>query len=251
MGGGGSTFCFRFPFFYFFLIGGKKNPTLLLSFPSPLPLLSSHTHKIIDIVPGVPINELHSQGYVSIGCEPCTKAVLPNQLEREGRWWWEDAKAKECGLHSGNVVQSAAEQAEKEAAARDLWADASSAVERLTREQLESAAAASAAGARGGDGDKATLVALYAPWCQYSQAMEQAYEELASRYAGHPRVRVAAFRADEAEHRPFAEAALGLKTFPTLVMLPRGSRKAVKYDSEARDVESLEMFLRALGTTSE
>jgi len=179
--------------------------------------------------------------------------VLPNQHEREGRWWWEDAKAKECGLHSGNVVQSAAEQAEKEAA-RDLWADASSAVERLTRAQLEKASSASSASAKGGGGgddDKATLVALYAPWCQYSQAMEQAYEELAARYAGHPRVRVAAFRADEAEHRPFAEQALGLKTFPTVVMLPRGSKRVVKYDSEARDVESLEMFLRALGTTSE
>lgn len=39
------------------------------------------------------------QGYVSIGCEPCTRPVLPGQHEREGRWWWEDAKAKECGLH--------------------------------------------------------------------------------------------------------------------------------------------------------
>ena len=197
---------------------------------------------------GVPINELHAQGYVSIGCEPCTKAVLPNQHEREGRWWWEDAKAKECGLHSGNVVQSAAEQAEKEAA-RDLWADASSAVERLTREQLEKAHKGTSS--KKGDEEKATLVALYAPWCQYSQAMEQAYEELAARYANHPSVRVAAFRADEAEHRPFAEKELGLETFPTLVMLPRGSNKAVKYSSEARDVESLEMFLRALGTTSE
>ena len=50
---------------------------------------------------GVPVNELHAQGYVSIGCEPCTRPVLPNQHEREGRWWWEDATAKECGLHSG------------------------------------------------------------------------------------------------------------------------------------------------------
>lgn len=121
-------------------------------------------------------------------------------------------------------------------------------MERLTRAQLEKAAGSKSSS---GEDEKATLVALYAPWCQYSQAMEQAYEELAARYAGHPSVRVAAFRADEAEHRPFAEEALGLKTFPTVVMLPRGSKKAVKYDSEARDVESLEMFLRALGTTSE
>ncbi|MCK5659995.1 MAG: phosphoadenylyl-sulfate reductase [Methanosarcinales archaeon] len=51
----------------------------------------------------VPFNPLHAKGFVSIGCEPCTKAVLPNQHEREGRWWWEEATAKECGLHAGNV----------------------------------------------------------------------------------------------------------------------------------------------------
>jgi phosphoadenosine phosphosulfate reductase len=51
----------------------------------------------------VPYNELHERGYVSIGCEPCTRPVLPGQHEREGRWWWEEATKKECGLHSGNV----------------------------------------------------------------------------------------------------------------------------------------------------
>jgi len=52
---------------------------------------------------GVPYNELHGKGFVSIGCEPCTRAVLPNQHERAGRWWWEDAAKKECGLHAGNA----------------------------------------------------------------------------------------------------------------------------------------------------
>jgi len=51
----------------------------------------------------VPYNELHDQGYVSIGCEPCTRSVGPHQHEREGRWWWEQAEAKECGLHEGNI----------------------------------------------------------------------------------------------------------------------------------------------------
>ena len=51
----------------------------------------------------VPHNDLHSRGYVSIGCEPCTRQVLPNQHEREGRWWWEEATLKECGLHAGNL----------------------------------------------------------------------------------------------------------------------------------------------------
>jgi phosphoadenosine phosphosulfate reductase len=51
----------------------------------------------------VPYNELHSRGFISIGCEPCTRPVLPNQHEREGRWWWEEETLKECGLHAGNV----------------------------------------------------------------------------------------------------------------------------------------------------
>jgi phosphoadenosine phosphosulfate reductase len=52
----------------------------------------------------VPYNELHAKGYISIGCEPCTRPVLPNQHEREGRWWWEAETIKECGLHGGNVA---------------------------------------------------------------------------------------------------------------------------------------------------
>lgn len=53
----------------------------------------------------VPYNPLHDRGFVSIGCEPCTKAIGPNQHEREGRWWWEEATAKECGLHILNVQE--------------------------------------------------------------------------------------------------------------------------------------------------
>lgn len=51
----------------------------------------------------VPYNPLHDRGFVSIGCEPCTRPVNPGQHEREGRWWWEEATRKECGLHAGNV----------------------------------------------------------------------------------------------------------------------------------------------------
>ncbi len=47
----------------------------------------------------VPYNPLHERGMISIGCEPCTRAILPGQHEREGRWWWEEATKKECGLH--------------------------------------------------------------------------------------------------------------------------------------------------------
>jgi len=51
----------------------------------------------------VPYNALHDRGFVSIGCEPCTRPVNPGQHEREGRWWWEEETRKECGLHAGNI----------------------------------------------------------------------------------------------------------------------------------------------------
>jgi phosphoadenosine phosphosulfate reductase len=49
---------------------------------------------------GLPYNRLHDEGYPSIGCSPCTRAVLPGEDPRSGRWWWEQPEHKECGLHS-------------------------------------------------------------------------------------------------------------------------------------------------------
>lgn len=48
---------------------------------------------------GVPYNALHDRGFRSIGCAPCTRAVAPHEHERAGRWWWEEATKRECGLH--------------------------------------------------------------------------------------------------------------------------------------------------------
>jgi len=47
----------------------------------------------------IPYNYLYDKGFPSIGCEPCTRAVLPGEDIRSGRWWWEDPDKKECGLH--------------------------------------------------------------------------------------------------------------------------------------------------------
>jgi phosphoadenosine phosphosulfate reductase len=47
----------------------------------------------------LPYNRLHKQGYPSIGCAPCTRAVKPGEDGRAGRWWWENPDTKECGLH--------------------------------------------------------------------------------------------------------------------------------------------------------
>jgi phosphoadenosine phosphosulfate reductase len=48
----------------------------------------------------VPYNILHDRGFVSIGCQPCTRAIRPGEEFRAGRWWWEQTGKKECGLHS-------------------------------------------------------------------------------------------------------------------------------------------------------
>jgi len=47
----------------------------------------------------VPTNRLHSQGYPSVGCNPCSRAIEPGADPRSGRWWWEQPETKECGIH--------------------------------------------------------------------------------------------------------------------------------------------------------
>jgi len=48
---------------------------------------------------GVPFNPLHKKGYPSIGCQPCTRAIMEGEDVRAGRWWWENPDSRECGLH--------------------------------------------------------------------------------------------------------------------------------------------------------
>jgi phosphoadenosine phosphosulfate reductase len=69
------------------------------------PLLNWSSAQVWDYIEAyqVPYNDLHEKGFISIGCEPCTRTVLPNQHERTGRWWWESGVKKECGLHAGNL----------------------------------------------------------------------------------------------------------------------------------------------------
>ena len=65
------------------------------------PLLNWSTDEVVNEIRknNVPYNPLHDQGFVSIGCQPCTRAIKPGEDFRAGRWWWEDAAKKECGLH--------------------------------------------------------------------------------------------------------------------------------------------------------
>ncbi|HRD57507.1 MAG TPA: phosphoadenylyl-sulfate reductase [Ferruginibacter sp.] len=66
------------------------------------PLLHWSSEEVKEYVSAnnIPYNPLHDKGFVSIGCAPCTRAIKPGEDFRAGRWWWEDANKKECGLHS-------------------------------------------------------------------------------------------------------------------------------------------------------
>ncbi|MBE0640504.1 MAG: phosphoadenylyl-sulfate reductase [Bacteroidales bacterium] len=65
------------------------------------PLVSWTNEQVRDFIHEykIPYNPLHDQGFVSIGCQPCTRAILPGEDQRAGRWWWENPDTKECGLH--------------------------------------------------------------------------------------------------------------------------------------------------------
>ncbi|HVM87064.1 MAG TPA: phosphoadenylyl-sulfate reductase [Puia sp.] len=71
----------------------KFNPLLLWTTEEVREYMNTHD---------VPYNSLHDRGFVSIGCAPCTRAIKPGEDFRAGRWWWEDANKKECGLHTTN-----------------------------------------------------------------------------------------------------------------------------------------------------
>jgi phosphoadenosine phosphosulfate reductase len=68
----------------------KYNPLLHWSQEEVKKYISDHD---------VPYNILHDRGFLSIGCQPCTRAIRPGEEFRAGRWWWEESDKKECGLH--------------------------------------------------------------------------------------------------------------------------------------------------------
>lgn len=72
----------------------KYNPLLDWTMDQMLDYINEHK---------IPYNPLHDQGFVSIGCAPCTRAISPGEDPRAGRWWWETSH-KECGLHETNSI---------------------------------------------------------------------------------------------------------------------------------------------------
>ncbi len=78
----------------------KYNPLINWTFDEMVNYINLHQ---------VPYNRLHNQGFISIGCAPCTRAIESGEEARAGRWWWENSQ-KECGLHAGeNKKQEAAQ----------------------------------------------------------------------------------------------------------------------------------------------
>ena len=68
----------------------KFNPLLHWTYNDVLKYIEEH--QMLDLL-------LHRQGFISVGCKPCTRAIEPGENPRAGRWWWEESQ-KECGLHS-------------------------------------------------------------------------------------------------------------------------------------------------------
>jgi thioredoxin-dependent adenylylsulfate APS reductase len=69
----------------------KVNPLVDWSYDDVWQYVRSHD---------VPVNRLHKEGYPSVGCAPCTRAIQAGEDPRAGRWWWENPETKECGLHA-------------------------------------------------------------------------------------------------------------------------------------------------------
>nr|AIW52607.1 APR3 [Hevea brasiliensis] len=193
----------------------------------------------------VPVNSLHSQGYVSIGCEPCTRPVLPGQHEREGRWWWEDARAKECGLHKGNLKHDDLAQLNGNGNGATYSNGAAGVADIFNSQTLVNLSSSGITNLLRLENRKEPwIVVLYAPWCQFCQGMENSYLELADKLAGSG-VKVGKFRAD-GDQKEFAKQELQLGSFPTILLFPKHSSRPIKYPSEKRDVDSLMTFVSAL-----
>jgi adenylyl-sulfate reductase (glutathione) len=202
------------------------------------PLTDATSQEVWDFlrVMGTPVNSLHERGYVSIGCAPCTRPVLPGQQEREGRWWWEDASDKECGLHSGNLTaEEKAKQDNREATEAEIFENKH--VHVLSHDDI-------AALKDENVHSETTICVLYAPWCKFCQRMVGGFEQAAERLT--PKgIRFAKFRADRDE-KEWAKENLSLNSFPTVLLFPKGRSGYVKLGSERRDADSLQIFIESI-----
>ncbi|KAG7374224.1 phosphoadenosine phosphosulfate reductase [Nitzschia inconspicua] len=192
----------------------------------------------------VPHHPLHAKGYPSIGDAKDTIPIpedgsvrfvdfkfegdktqwLDYASERKGRFVGlanADGSTKtECGIHVSGAEKTWD---------RDLWESDKSKVKKI--ESVDAAIQVKDAG-------KPSVVVVYAPWCQYSQKMEDEFESFAEKYGGE--IDIYSFRGDE--EREFVQANLNTKSFPTVnVVKPDGT--VVKYESEVRTVDAFKKFV--------
>ena len=190
----------------------------------------------------IPHHPLHAQGYPSIGDAKDTIPIpedgsvtfknfefqgdktqwLDYASERKGRFVGltkKDGSAKtECGIHVEGAERTFY---------RDLWEDGAKVKALAEIEDVESFVKSGPA-----------VLAVYAPWCQFCQAMEEEYEKLSVELG----IPVAKFRGDE--QRDYVEKSLNTTSFPTVnVVTPDG--QVVKYESEERTVEAFTAFVES------
>lgn len=182
---------------------------------------------------GVPYHPLHDQGYPSIGDAKDTVTVPKEKWfeyagERSGRFQGlanqDGSKKTECGIHVDGAERTFD---------RDLWEEGNSKVVQLPdRDALE---------AQMGSGS-ATALVVYAPWCQFCQAAEEAWEEFAA--AEGADVAVAKYRGDV--DREFVRG-LGVESFPTFLYLPADGGAPIKYQGgeEDRTPEKFAEFVKS------
>ena len=194
------------------------------------PLTNATSQEVWDFlrVMSTPVNALHSQGYVSIGCAPCTRPVTPGQQEREGRWWWENASDKECGLHSGNLSKE--EKISKISAKKTR--PISSRTLRLFRWKLESRCKKNFS-RRGVKNEENEMIVLYLFGVDFVKQWRAALPS--------PLKRTVKLRTCDTQNsapiktKEWSKENLSLSSFPTILFFEKGREGFVKLSGEERD----------------
>eukprot|EP00934_Nitzschia_sp_Nitz4_P008586 Nitzschia sp. Nitz4//scaffold213_size37731//7379//8671//NITZ4_007716-RA/size37731-processed-gene-0.35-mRNA-1//1//CDS//3329542053//8576//frame0 len=188
------------------------------------PLHAKGYPSIGDAKDTIPIPEDGSTKFVNFKFEGDKTKWLDYASERKGRFVGlanKDGSTKtECGIHVSGAEKTWD---------RDLWVAGESKVKKL--ENADDVLKVKSSG-------KPAVIAVYAPWCQFSIKMEEEYEKFAEKYGGE--VDIYSYRGDE--DRDFVKGNLNTQSFPTVnVIKPDGT--AVKYQSEVRTVDAFKKFL--------
>ena len=187
------------------------------------PLHAAGYPSIGDAKDTIPIPEDGSTKFVNFKFEGDKTPWLDYACERKGRFVGlanKDGSTKtECGIHVAGAEKTFD---------RDLW-------EEGAVKNIASVDEAKDIISSGTD----AIVAVYAPWCQFCQGMEDEF----AKYAESAGVPVYKFRGDE--EREFVQASMNTESFPTVNFI-KADGSVVKYDSEARSAEDFANFEKSM-----